>query len=148
MDTRILKLAKLLVEYSCEVKPGENVLVSYEGESTRPLVKQIIKERFSLGEEGFSSFEKCLATEVKEWWARLTVPAIVADHSACQPLWHRSLDAFASTGRVVMVVLLVAKSKDWRSVHDCRFLSERDVHIVDTIQSGGTRNGHIADRLP
>lgn len=49
MDTRILKLAKLLVEYSCEIKPGEKVLVSYEGESTRPLVKQIIKEIYRVG---------------------------------------------------------------------------------------------------
>jgi aminopeptidase len=49
MDTRILKLAKLLVEYSCEIKPGENVLVSYEGESTRPLVKQIVKEIYRVG---------------------------------------------------------------------------------------------------
>jgi aminopeptidase len=49
MDTRILKLAKLLVEYSCEIKPGEKVLVSYEGESTRPLVRQIIKEIYRVG---------------------------------------------------------------------------------------------------
>jgi aminopeptidase len=49
MDTRILKLAKLLVEYSCEIKPGEKVLVSYEGESTRPLVRQIIKEIYKVG---------------------------------------------------------------------------------------------------
>jgi len=49
MDTRILKLAKLLVEYSCEIKPGEKVLVSYEGESTRPLVRQIIKEIYRIG---------------------------------------------------------------------------------------------------
>lgn len=49
MDTRIQKLAKLLVEYSCEVKPGEKVLVNYEGESTRPLVRQIIKEIYRVG---------------------------------------------------------------------------------------------------
>lgn len=49
MDTRILKLAKLLVEYSCEIKPGEKVLVSYEGESTRPLARQIIKEIYRVG---------------------------------------------------------------------------------------------------
>lgn len=49
MDTRILKLAKLLVEYSCEVKPGDKVLVHYEGESTRPLVRQIIKEIYRVG---------------------------------------------------------------------------------------------------
>ena len=49
MDTRIQKLAKLLVEYSCEVKPGEKVLINYEGESTRPLVRQIIKEIYRVG---------------------------------------------------------------------------------------------------
>jgi aminopeptidase len=44
MDSRIIKLAQTLVQYSCEVQPGEKVLIDYEGEATRPLVRQLIKE--------------------------------------------------------------------------------------------------------
>ena len=49
MDTRITKLAQNLVGYSCDVQKGEKVLISYEGTSTKPLVKQIIKEIYSKG---------------------------------------------------------------------------------------------------
>ena len=49
MDTRIVKLAESLVEYSCQVQPGDRVLVNYEGEATRPLVRQIIKEIYKAG---------------------------------------------------------------------------------------------------
>ncbi len=49
MDERIIKLAKLLVEYSCNVQPNERVLVSYEGENTRPLARQIVKEIYKAG---------------------------------------------------------------------------------------------------
>jgi aminopeptidase len=49
MDERIIKLAKLLVRYSCNVQPNERVLVSYEGESTRPLARQIVKEIYEVG---------------------------------------------------------------------------------------------------
>ncbi|MDR1495668.1 MAG: aminopeptidase [Clostridiales Family XIII bacterium] len=49
MDERINKLARNLVGYSCEVKKGENVLISYEGDSAKPLVRQIIKEVYAAG---------------------------------------------------------------------------------------------------
>lgn len=49
MDTRITKLAKSLVEYSCQVQPGDHVLVNYEGEASRPLVRLIIKEIYKAG---------------------------------------------------------------------------------------------------
>lgn len=49
MDDRITKLAQNLVGYSCDVQKGEKVLVSYEGDSTKPLVKQIIKEIYKKG---------------------------------------------------------------------------------------------------
>ena len=49
MDDRIIKLAQNLVGYSCDVKKGERVLVSYEGDTTKPLVKQIIKEIYKKG---------------------------------------------------------------------------------------------------
>ncbi|MDR2163917.1 MAG: aminopeptidase [Clostridiales Family XIII bacterium] len=49
MDDRIAKLAKNLVNYSCEVKKGEKALVSYEGDSAKPLARQIIKEVYAAG---------------------------------------------------------------------------------------------------
>lgn len=44
MDQRILKLAKNLVQYSVNLKPGEKVLIEVTGESPKPLVKAIVKE--------------------------------------------------------------------------------------------------------
>jgi aminopeptidase len=44
-----MKLAQNLVGYSCDVKKGERILVSYEGDTTKPLVKQIIKEIYKNG---------------------------------------------------------------------------------------------------
>ncbi len=44
MNTRIKKLSNLLVNYSTNVKPGEKVLISYEGSVCLPLVKQLIKD--------------------------------------------------------------------------------------------------------
>lgn len=49
MDNRIIKLAQNLVGYSCDVQKGEKVLISYEGDTTKPLVKQIIKEVYKKG---------------------------------------------------------------------------------------------------
>ncbi len=49
MDNRITILAQNLVGYSCSVQKGEKVLVSYEGDTTKPLVKQIIKEIYRKG---------------------------------------------------------------------------------------------------
>lgn len=44
MDERIKKLAENLVNYSCEVKEGEKVLIQVNGESAKPLVRQLVKE--------------------------------------------------------------------------------------------------------
>ena len=49
MDTRIKELSELLVHYSCNVQKGEKVLVSYEGEECKPLVRQIIKDIYKCG---------------------------------------------------------------------------------------------------
>lgn len=49
MDERIKKLSNLLVNYSTSIKEGEKVLISYEGESTLPLVKSIIKDVYKAG---------------------------------------------------------------------------------------------------
>ena len=49
MDERIKKLSSLLVNYSCRVKPGEKVLIDYEGEDTKALAKQLIKDVYKAG---------------------------------------------------------------------------------------------------
>ncbi len=49
MENRILKLSKLLTEYSVALKKGEKVLISYEGNETKPLIRQLIKDVYALG---------------------------------------------------------------------------------------------------
>ena len=49
MDPRIKELSKLLTSYSCRLQPGEKVLIDYEGEETKPLVRQLIKDAYKLG---------------------------------------------------------------------------------------------------
>ena len=49
MDSRIKKLADVLVHYSCNVQKGERVLISYEGESTKQLAKLLVKEVYACG---------------------------------------------------------------------------------------------------
>ena len=47
-DYRLEKLAKVLVEYSTAVKPGDNVCVSGE-ESTMPFIKEVVKQAILAG---------------------------------------------------------------------------------------------------
>ena len=49
MDSRLQKLSNVLTSYSCDLKPGEKVLIDYEGECCRPLVRQLIKDAYVLG---------------------------------------------------------------------------------------------------
>lgn len=49
MDSRIKKLAKNLVNYSCEVKKGQKVLIHHIGAATDSLVKEIIKNVYEAG---------------------------------------------------------------------------------------------------
>ena len=49
MDLRIKKLADLLVHYSCNVQKGDKVLISYEGDCCKNLVRQIIKNVYECG---------------------------------------------------------------------------------------------------
>ena len=49
MDPRVIKLSQMLTGYSCDLKKGERVLIDYEGESTKPLVRQLIKDAYKLG---------------------------------------------------------------------------------------------------
>ncbi len=56
MDSRIIKLADNLVNYSCQVQKGEKVLITYRGISTEPLVKALIKKIYEAGGIPFESF--------------------------------------------------------------------------------------------
>jgi len=49
MDSRIQKLAKTLVNYSTEIRHGERVLVSYEGEPAKPLILELIRGIYAAG---------------------------------------------------------------------------------------------------
>lgn len=49
MDTRVKELSRVLTSYSCDLKKGEKVLIDYEGECARPLVRQLIKDAYKLG---------------------------------------------------------------------------------------------------
>jgi aminopeptidase len=49
MDERLNKLSRVLVGYSCNVRKGEKVLVSYEGETVRPLARRLIKDIYAAG---------------------------------------------------------------------------------------------------
>lgn len=49
MDERIAKLAHNLVNYSCQVQPGERVLIAAIGQPVQSLVKQLIREVYNVG---------------------------------------------------------------------------------------------------
>ncbi|WDV44413.1 aminopeptidase [Clostridiaceae bacterium M8S5] len=49
MDSRIVKLAQNLVNFSTKVKKGEKVLISTGGTSAYPLIRAIIKEVYKVG---------------------------------------------------------------------------------------------------
>lgn len=49
MDPRINKLSKTLVQYSCAVKKGEKVLISFDGATAKPLAKQLIRDIYEAG---------------------------------------------------------------------------------------------------
>lgn len=49
MDNRDKALADLLVNYSCRIQSGEKVLIDYEGECCKNLVRQIIKNVYAKG---------------------------------------------------------------------------------------------------
>lgn len=49
MDPRIDKLANMMVNYSCELKPGEHVMVRYDGEETIPMVTALIRHIYAVG---------------------------------------------------------------------------------------------------
>lgn len=49
MDSRIIKLADNLINYSVNVQPGEKVYIHHIGASTKDLAKQLVKEVYKAG---------------------------------------------------------------------------------------------------
>ncbi|MFZ7119695.1 MAG: aminopeptidase [Eubacteriaceae bacterium] len=71
MDSRIKELANNLVNYSCELKKGEKVLIALSGDSGKPLVRQLIKDIYKVGAYPFveisdSSINREILMECKE----------------------------------------------------------------------------------
>ncbi len=56
MDERVVKLAKGLVQYSCQVQKGEKVYIHYTGAATKPLARQLIKEVYQAGGIPFAHY--------------------------------------------------------------------------------------------
>ncbi len=56
MDERIAKLADNLVNYSCEVKPGDKVYIHYIGDKTEPLALALIDEVYRAGGMPFAHY--------------------------------------------------------------------------------------------
>jgi aminopeptidase len=62
MDERLNRLSQVLVGYSCGVKKGEKVLVSYEGEACKPLIRRIIKDIYRAGGLPFAEIRDASVT--------------------------------------------------------------------------------------
>lgn len=56
MDSRIEKLADVLVNYSCNVQEGEKVYIHYVGKDTTALARQLVKEVYKAGGVPFVHF--------------------------------------------------------------------------------------------
>ena len=48
MDKRLEKLSNTIVNYSVDIKPGDRVLIQYENSASKPLVKCLIKDIYSV----------------------------------------------------------------------------------------------------
>ena len=68
MDSRIKEFARMIVEYSCEVRPGDKVLIEEVGTAARPLIQQIIREVYRSGGLPFLGLSDSILTReiVKE----------------------------------------------------------------------------------
>lgn len=53
MDPRDKKLAELLINYSCRLSAGENILIEYEGGECKPLIKELIRQAYKAGARPF-----------------------------------------------------------------------------------------------
>ena len=62
MDSRIKTFAEKIVNYSCEVQPGENVLIEEVGTAARPLIQQVIREVYKAGGVPFLGLSDSILT--------------------------------------------------------------------------------------
>lgn len=62
MDPRIKELSELLVNYSCDIQPGDKVLISYEGECCKNLARQLIKDVYTAGGLPYSEIRDAAIT--------------------------------------------------------------------------------------
>lgn len=62
MDKRITDFAKMIVNYSCSVQPGERVLIEQIGSSARPLIRELIKEVYKAGGQPFAGIGDSIIT--------------------------------------------------------------------------------------
>lgn len=62
MDPRIKELSELLVNYSCDIQPGDKVLISYEGECCKNLARQLIKDVYKAGGLPYSEIRDAAIT--------------------------------------------------------------------------------------
>lgn len=62
MDPRIKELSELLVNYSCDIQPGDKVLISYEGECCKNLARQLIKDVYKAGGLPYSEIRDATIT--------------------------------------------------------------------------------------
>ena len=84
MDQRIIKLSDMLTSYSCDLQKGDRVLIDYEGEATRPLVCQLIKDCYKLGAKPYvTSRDSCLMPAKCCWaatrssWSSSTIASFI-----------------------------------------------------------------------
>ncbi|MGI6722168.1 MAG: aminopeptidase [Anaerovoracaceae bacterium] len=53
MDARDIRLADLLINYSCRLKKDEKILIEYQGTECENLVRQLVKDAYSVGAKPF-----------------------------------------------------------------------------------------------
>ena len=55
MDKRIEKLSDILINYSCNLKKGERILIDYSEMDCIPLIKQLIRDAYKAGAQPFTN---------------------------------------------------------------------------------------------
>ena len=89
MDSRIEKLAKILVTYSCHVQKGEKVYIHYIGKDTTDLARQLVKEVYKAGGVPFVHFTDpqvqrevlfhCTKEQMVAWADAMGIEAVYID---------------------------------------------------------------------
>ncbi len=90
VDPRIVTLAKNLVRYSCEVKPGEKVLIENIGLEL-PLIKELVKEVYQAGGLPFTSIKNNSVERALLLGATADQMKIRAEYEAAE---MRQMDAY------------------------------------------------------